>query len=91
MMNLINMNKKMKIYANFTQEVNVDPIIVISKLIYHEINDGWVFEKNGKYYMGFESGGGYHSWDDEEEITKEKYDYVKALELIRDKLKKQIK
>lgn len=74
----------MEIYASIRQKVNIDPIDVIKKLKDEALcgSRGWIFEREGKYYHEFETGGGSHSWDEEEEITKEKYDYVRALELI---------
>ncbi len=72
----------MKIFADIRQEVDVDPKKVIEKLIEKEVSNGWVFEENNKYYKGFVVGSGCHSFDDKIEITKEKYDYVNALELV---------
>ena len=77
----------MEIHADIRQKVHVNPIEVINKLIEQEIGwRGWVFEKDGKYYRGFEQSAGSHSYDDEVEINKDLYDYVKALELISNKL-----
>jgi len=77
----------MKIYADVRQEVNVNPKDVIEKLIEKEIGwRNWIFEKDGKFYRGFEQSMGVHSIDDEEEITKEKYEYIRALELVLKRL-----
>jgi hypothetical protein len=77
----------MKIYADFRQMVRVNPKDVIEKLIEKEIGwHNWIFEKDGKFYRGFEQSAGCHSFDDEEEITQERYDYVKALQLVLERL-----
>ncbi len=74
----------MEVYASISQKVNVDPETVINKLKEIELGGhrDWVFERDGKYYHGYEGGGGTHSWDEEAEISKEKYDYVRALQLV---------
>jgi len=73
----------MKIYGSFTEQVKIDPKDVINKLIENEIGyDSWVFEENDKYYCGFEEGCGSRTYNSREEISKEKYDYVKALEFV---------
>ena len=77
----------MKIYANFSQEVYIEPKEVIKKLIQKEIgSDNWVFEKKGKFYLGYEQSAGCHSFDMEEEITEERYRYIEALELVLKRL-----
>jgi len=76
----------MEVYASVSQKVNVDPISVIEKLIENEIgisHRNWIFEKEGKYYHGFESGGGTHSWDEKEEISKELYNYLNSLKVVK--------
>jgi hypothetical protein len=73
----------MEVYANIRQKVQINPKDVINTLIEKEIGwRNWIFEKDGKFYRGFEQSAGYHSFDDEEEITEEKYRYVKALQLV---------
>ena len=73
----------MEIYANFREKVQINPKDVIIKLIENEIGRyGWVFEKGGKYYRGFEQSAGCHSFNDNEEITQEQYEYVSALQLV---------
>jgi hypothetical protein len=73
----------MEIYADFRQKVQVNPKNVIEKLIEEEIGwNNWIFEKDGNFYRGFVECAGCHSVDCEEEISQEKYDYVKALKLI---------
>ncbi|MHB8871794.1 MAG: hypothetical protein ACYC5G_05045 [Candidatus Doudnabacteria bacterium] len=86
----------MEIHASISQKVYINPENVIEKLIEEELGGAahrnWVFEKDGKYYHGYEGGGGSHSWDEEEPISKEKYDYVVALKLVKEYLsKKKIK
>lgn len=77
----------MEIYADFRQKVQVNPWDVIEKLIDIEIGwRYWIFEKDGKFYRGFEQGAGSHSFTRNEEITKDQYDYVIALQLVLDKL-----
>ena len=64
----------MKIYATFMQEVDINPKDVIQKLIDNEIGKQcWTFEREGKYYRGFEG------FEKEIEIPKEKYDYINNL------------
>jgi hypothetical protein len=46
----------------------------------------WIVEKDGKYYHIHEESAGCHSVDVEDEISKEKYDYVKALQLVLKRL-----
>lgn len=73
----------MEVHGYVYQAVDIDPIRVIEKLIDNEISwQGWIFEKDGKYYRGYEASAGYHHNDKEKEITKETYEYVKALQLV---------
>lgn len=73
----------MQVYGNITQPVSIDPIDVIKNLIDDEIGQGnWLFEEDGKYYLGYEISAGTHAIDRREEITEDNYKYVKALELI---------
>ena len=45
----------MEIYADFRQNVQVNPKDVIEKLIEKEIGwRNWIFEKDGKFYLGSE-------------------------------------
>lgn len=77
----------MEVYATLTQKVEIDPKEVIKKLIANNIGENsWVFERDDKFYKGFERSAGSHSLDDEEEISSEQYDYIKALELVLNKL-----
>lgn len=81
----------MKVHANIRQEVEVNPIDVIQELINEELGNwrNWIFERDGNYYIGFEVSMGQHSMDDETGITKEKYDYIKSLEQIKEYLQKK--
>ena len=75
----------MKIRATFNEEVTIDPIDIIQELI-DEVQHGWrswIFEENGKYYRGWERSAGSHSFDEQEEISKEDYEYYQALKLIK--------
>ena len=73
----------MEVYATIGTKVQVDPLDVLKNLKDRVIGHrGWVFTKDGKYYRGFETGGGTHSWDDEVEIDKEEHDYVVNLQNI---------
>jgi hypothetical protein len=79
----------MEVYADIRQKVIIDPKDVIVTLIKEEIGYGsWIFEKDGLYYRGYEVSAGSHSYDESEEISKERFDYVKALELILIRLNK---
>lgn len=72
----------MKIYANFSQEVEIDPQEVIRELIQKKIGSDWIFEEDEKYFRGFEVGAGSHSFNLKKEIEEEEYKYIKALQLI---------
>lgn len=76
----------MKIYADIRREVDIDPKDVIEKLMHGVIGSGWVSENDGKYYHNYEVSAGPHSIDRKEEISKETYDYVRALELVMDRI-----
>ena len=79
----------MKVYATFSQEVHIEPKKVIKKLIEKEIGDeyrNWVVEKNGTFYHVHEESAGCHSYEVEDVISKERYEYVKALQFILERL-----
>ena len=79
----------MKVYATFSQEVHVEPKQVIQKLIQKEIGNeyrNWIVEKEGKYYHVQEESAGCHTVDVENEISKDKYEYIKALQLVLKRL-----
>lgn len=73
----------MIVYGNITTKVEINPIDVLESL--H--GDSWYTEDNGKYYRNWDMG----AYEDNEEITKEDYDYYKALETIITYLKKNNK
>ena len=80
------------IYKLIKRKVQVDPKEVIQKLIDSEIGHrGWVKKKEDKYYQVDEVSAGQHSFDEEEEITKKKYDYVMALKSVLTHLEKNKK
>ena len=73
----------MEVHASIRRKVHIDPLDVLENLKKRVVgHGGWVFTKDGKYYRGFETGGGTHSWDDEVEIEKEEYDYVVSLDHV---------
>ena len=79
----------MKVYADFREEVHIDPKDVIKKLKEKLTGyRGWILEKEGKYYRGWEETAMSRSWDEFEEITKEDYEYYQALCLVENRLKK---
>lgn len=77
----------MKIYADVQHEIHVDPITVIEGLIDSVVGDGWITERDGKFYRGWEQSAGCHSIDQYDEITEEEYKYLEALETVMQKLK----
>lgn len=83
----------MEVFATIAQKVNVDPLTFIEKLIDTELGSfrNWIIEKDGGYYIGNEISLGSHSTDEFTAITKENYDYIRALELARDYLIKRKK
>ena len=77
----------MEIYADFRQKVQVNPKDVIENLIEREIDwRNWIFEEDGKFYLGSEQSVGCHYFDVKEEITEERYKYVEALQLVLKRL-----
>lgn len=80
----------MEIYADFRQKVSICPKDVIKKLIKSEVGEGWIFEKDNKFYLGYESGLGSHSFDVEVEISEEKYQYIIALNTVLKKLSQTV-
>lgn len=73
----------MKVYADFRQEVWIEPKDVIQKLIANEIGrDGWVFKEKNKYYKGYRESAGPREIERKELITKEKYEYVQHLRYV---------
>lgn len=72
----------MEINGSINTKVEIDPIDVLSKLIEKEQSywRSYVFEKDGKYYEGYEVSLGNHSMDKMDEITKDKYEYIRGLQ-----------
>tara|TARA_R110000796_G_scaffold70936_1_gene160990 strand:+ start:6123 stop:6362 length:240 start_codon:yes stop_codon:yes gene_type:complete len=78
----------MEIYAHVTHKVNIEPKDVIQKLIEKSIgNNGFLFKEDEKYYRGHAAITGPYSVDTKQEISKQKYQYIEALELILKELK----
>ena len=74
----------MKLYANITQEVYVNPIDVIDKLITNEIGDGYhLSNENNEYFIC-------HERSVNVKISKEVFDYVNALYYIKNHIKEHI-
>lgn len=80
----------MKVYATIRQEAEVNPLEVIDALKAEALGSwrNWVVERDGSYYLGHEVSMGSHSMDVEDSISKEKYDFIKALEFIKSYIKK---
>lgn len=74
----------MKITAEITTIADVDPKDFLSSLRSKILGDtgNWVFKKDGKYYRGFEVSMGQHSCEDKEEIDKDTFEVVEAIEKI---------
>lgn len=73
----------MQVYGNLRTKVEIDPIDVLESL--H--GTSWYTEDNGKYYRNWDMG----AYEDNEEITKEEYDYRIALRTAISYLKKDKK
>lgn len=74
----------MKVKATISQQVEIDPKEVVQKLLEKELPLGSYIDEMGekiyKYSDGFNN-------EEPTEITKEKHDYIKALELVLKNLK----
>lgn len=82
---------EIEVFGTVHTKVHVKPSHVIVKLIEKELGfRSWILERDGKYYQVHEESAG-HNIETEAEITKEKFDYVKALELVLEKLRKDDK
>lgn len=70
----------MEVNATCIQKVEINPKDVIEKLIEDRLGyDGWVFKENNKFYKSWEE---YEYIDHKEEISKEMFDYINALQLV---------
>ena len=73
----------MEVHGSIRTKVHIDPLDVLENLKRRVVGDrGWVFTEKGKYYRGFWTGGGTHSWEDKTEIEKEEHDYVVHLDQV---------
>ena len=74
----------MEIYGTTSHKVEIDPKTVIKKLIQAKLGlDRWISCTNGKYYKNYEA---HKRYTETTEISKEVYDYIKALELVLSEL-----
>lgn len=74
---------ELQVSATLMQMVSINPIHVITELRKNELGEGSVVKKEDKFYRVFTVPCGSHSDDAQEEITKELYDFVKSLEIIK--------
>ncbi len=80
----------MEILGTIITKVDVDPIKVIEALRNEEIGrNSWVFKEEGSYFKGFEVSAGSHSIEDKALIRKGTFDFVTALDLVKDYLTKK--
>lgn len=75
----------MKVFGTVSTQVSINPIDVIQGLIDHTLGttNAWVRERDGEYYRVY-----IDHFDIEDPISKETYDYIKALQLVKEKLEK---
>lgn len=70
-------------------EIEIDPNQVIRKLHNRVLSSGeWFYESNNKFFIGYFEGAGSHSYEEQKEITEELYNYIKALEVVKNYLEK---
>ena len=80
----------MEIHGTLRHKINIAPKDVIEKLIQNEIGwRGWIFKEDGKFYRGYEQSAGAHSYDEKQEISKQTYKYIEALQLVLKNLKEK--
>ena len=73
----------MKIHGKLIQEVTVDPLDVIQKLIDTVVgHSGWMIVEDNKFYKCWEVSAGSHSIDMKEEVSKDQFEYYSALKLV---------
>jgi hypothetical protein len=78
----------MKVLVDVKQEVYITPSELIQRMIYEAIGSGsFVKQASGKFYLCFED----NKINQEKEITKGFYNYVKSLEYSLDYLKENHK
>ena len=85
---------KMKIYADFTQEVTIDPLEVIEQLKdeFTHGSDNWISFADGKWFLMTEMSAGAHSYDESiKELTEKEMEYYNALVLVEKTLKRKKK
>ncbi|MFW6247479.1 MAG: hypothetical protein ACOC22_04905 [bacterium] len=77
----------MLISGTIVEKVNVDPKDVIDNLLKEELDyNKWIKKKDNKYYICFNQSAGCHSFEEEVEITQERYEYIEALEIVKKNL-----
>ena len=65
-------------------KIEINPLDVIQKLIEEKMSlNQWLIDEGNSYYISQSTIG---SFEERKIITKEEYDYIKALILIRSKL-----
>ena len=75
----------MIVSATIVQEVNINPVDVINNLLTMEVGNGnWVKIVNDKPFIVEEIRG--REYVDEAPIENEKYELIKALELVKERL-----
>jgi hypothetical protein len=74
---------ELKVSVTLEQTVSINPIHVITELRKSELGEGAVIKEKDKFYRVFTVPCGSHFDDAQEEITKELYDFVKSLEIIK--------
>ena len=74
----------MKVNAQYSQEVFIDPKEVIKNLQREALHpDAWFIKDGGKFYEVKEIyGGAGHSHEFKTEISKARFDYLEALDTV---------
>ncbi len=74
----------MKINAITYQNVEINPLEVITNLIKSELSDYRdICEREGEYYLIWEEGAGCHSYTQTERIDKSLYEYINSLKTVK--------
>jgi hypothetical protein len=79
----------MVVRGRVQQEVYIDPLEVVQRLINESLGGSHLSESDGSYYKVREESAGPHSWEDIVEIPKKEYDYIKALEIVQVNLREK--